>query len=290
MKHIGISAAIIIFLLSPAASICAPSSAPATLKAAFVEVRGKVTVRTGKTVKTARIGTSIKVADTVELLTKDSFAAILTGEGTRIRLKGITRVRFTDLLQDPKGTVVTRLRLLTGRVWAQVKKLRTSASAFEIKAGGVVCGVRGTTLGGQYDADVKRGAFYNYGGRVFVSDGNRELMIDKGRGISFTDGLLGDFTDIPGDMLNVENPDEGETGKERQGASGDDGDDSGSDGSGDSVGGGLGGGLSDLADAAFDTDASMGGVQDDLINAIDILFESPESSNPFGGGKFEVIE
>ncbi len=251
------------------------------MKAVFTAVTGDVVVRTGRSSRPAKPGLLVRPGDTVELSGKDAFASLRMDDGSRVRLSGATRLRFEEMARGEGKAVVTRLRLLTGRVWAKVAKLRAKTSAFEIKAGGVVCGVRGTTLAGQRSSDGNRGAFYNFSGKVFVSDGKRERMIDKGKGCSFEGGLLGDFVDIPEDLKDLNNAsdrgpeddwkDEGEGGAPAPGAASD-----------------LGGDLADLADRARDADSNMTEVQSDQLHAIDILFDSPENSRPIGGGA--VIE
>lgn len=251
-------------LLVPA-GLFAATTVPATpSKAVFTEVRGQVSIRVDERTRPARVGTVVKAGESIELSGKDAYAALRTDDGTRIRLAGSTRLRFEELSRGTGKTAVTRLRLLAGTVWAKVAKLRTKASAFEIKAGGVVCGVRGTTLAGRRSADGKSGGFYNFEGRVFVSDGKRDRMIGKGRGCSFENGLLGEFVDIPEDLKELNQ---------------------GSDRDPDGSLSGLDDDLSELSDQARDTESNMTGIQVDQVHAIDLLFDSPENSQPVGGGQ-----
>jgi len=255
------------------------------MKAVFTAVTGDVVVRTGRSSRPAKSGLLVRPGDTVELSGKDAFASLRMDDGSRVRLSGTTRLRFEEMARGEGKAVVTRLRLLTGRVWAKVAKLRAKTSAFEIKAGGVVCGVRGTTLAGQRSSDGNRGAFYNFSGKVFVSDGKRERMIDKGKGCSFAGGLLGDFVEIPEDLKSLNDAaDDGRPGKGRGGAFDDAG--NGADGPVPDLGSELGA----LVGGSRDADSNMTAVQSDQVHAIDILFDSPENSRPIWGGGGEVIE
>lgn len=73
-----------------------------------------------------------------------------------------------------------RFLLAWGRLKANVKKLTTSSSAFEIEAGGVVTGVRGTVFGVEYDKDAQNVSALTYEGSVFTRKDGKEQMVEKG--------------------------------------------------------------------------------------------------------------
>lgn len=117
-------------------------------------------------------------------------------------------------LEIQGGDFKARFLLAWGRLKAKVKKLTTSSSAFEIEAGGVVTGVRGTVFGVEYDKDTKKVSAQTFEGSVFTRVGNKEQILDKGfamaiekTGVSVKSPLTGeqmnsfkDFTDVSGQL------------------------------------------------------------------------------------------
>lgn len=74
-----------------------------------------------------------------------------------------------------------RFLLAWGWLKAKVQKLTTSSSSFEVDAGGVVAGVRGTVFGVNYDKDTKKVEAQTYEGSIFTKLGsNKEEVINKG--------------------------------------------------------------------------------------------------------------
>ena len=76
-----------------------------------------------------------------------------------------------------------RFLLALGKLKAKVKKLTTASSSFEIQAGGVVAGVRGTVFGVDYDPAKKQVAAKTFEGTIFTQSGGKEQIINKGMGM-----------------------------------------------------------------------------------------------------------
>lgn len=105
-----------------------------------------------------------------------------------------------------------RFTLLLGKLKAKVMKLTTAKSVFEIEAGGVVAGVRGTVFGVDYDRAQNQVNAQTYEGSIFARSGGKEETVDKGffltmnkAGIPVRSPLTGrqvgsfkDFVDVSG--------------------------------------------------------------------------------------------
>ena len=105
-----------------------------------------------------------------------------------------------------------RFLLAWGSFKAKVKKLTTPNSAFEVQAGGVVAGVRGTVFGVDYDKTSQQVSAQTYEGSIFTRSGGKENVLDKGysavvqkTGLSIRSPLTGrqansfkDFVDVSG--------------------------------------------------------------------------------------------
>lgn len=129
-----------------------PLSAAAP-EASFQNVRGKVLwFAPGKAeARIARVGEVLPSGARVEV-GESSSARLQTFEGATVDLSSGTRMILEELKQDGRNRTV-RWKLLIGRVFAKIQELWTEKSTFEIEAGGVVCGVRGTEF--QMDFDGK---------------------------------------------------------------------------------------------------------------------------------------
>ena len=73
-----------------------------------------------------------------------------------------------------------RFLLAWGKLKAKVTKLTTARSSFEVEAGGVVAGVRGTVFGVEYDKTKQKVDAETYEGSIFTRLGNKEEVVDKG--------------------------------------------------------------------------------------------------------------
>lgn len=281
-----LSILILAALFIPSSLLAAPQ------KAVFVQVKGKVSVLQDEKTKPAKVGMSVVEGDEILCESGSARVVLKTDAGNEIRLKGKTRVRFSEL-QKGATSQKTRLELLAGQVWAAVSKLKTAGSRFEIKAGGVVCGVRGTTLGGRYDPKKDKGRFKNHKGKIRVT----------GKGGSGADVPEGQYCDFGGGLLGAMGRLSDDDGNEFKWKGADEGD----DGAGGaavppapSPGGGGGGDVSGsnvaLDAAAGGADDTLGGFLNDTVLSSDdrtdpgrliLGFEFPERvGEPIEGGAF----
>jgi hypothetical protein len=126
-------------------------------------------------------------ANPPEPLTKDD--RIVTEENSKAYLEfldgGIVEVgpqtdtTVSQLEVTPK-TFKARFLLAWGKMKAKVKKLTSSSSSFEVQAGGVVAGVRGTVFGVDYDKDQNRVNTQTFDGSIFTQAGGKEQIVEKG--------------------------------------------------------------------------------------------------------------
>lgn len=138
------------------------------------------------------VGGHLTEGESVRLLDKTSRMVLELSDGTELRLKGVTEMKFAKFNRSASGaTRKTRLELAWGSFWAKVAKLTTSSSRFEVKAGGVVCGVRGTTIGGWWDPDKHDGGFFNFEGNVYLDNGQGPQPLPPGFCRPFHRGQFG---------------------------------------------------------------------------------------------------
>jgi hypothetical protein len=81
-----------------------------------------------------------------------------------------------------------RFLLSVGEFKAKVAKLMTASSVFEVQAGGVVCGVRGTIFGVDYDETQNKISALTYEGTIFTRSGGKEELVEKGYGLAVDQG------------------------------------------------------------------------------------------------------
>ncbi|HVZ79195.1 MAG TPA: FecR family protein [bacterium] len=178
-----LAAAFLLYVPVPAKA--APGSAVLT------SVSGKVTVRRkGKTVVLHR---DAKVHEGETLATsQDSNATLRFFDGSEVQVKPGTKFTLVKVEKDGPEDKVLKFKLLLGRLFASVQKLSSSRSSFEIEAGGVVCGVRGTQYEVGYDGQEKVDLFVKEG-NVWAKAGGSIFQYGAGSESHFRGGHL----DIP---------------------------------------------------------------------------------------------
>jgi len=169
------------------------ASAQTSMTATVAFVKGKAVLIGAKGLeKNLKVGSRVVEGNTVRLETKASRIVLKVSDGTELRLKGKAEMRFTQFNQNASGkTRKSRLELVLGSFWAKVAKLTSKSSRFEVKEGGMVCGVRGTVIGGWYDPDNHQGGFYNFEGNVYVDNGQGPQGLPPGQNQPFTGGQFG---------------------------------------------------------------------------------------------------
>src|SRR5665213_267029 len=124
--------------------------------------------------ETAAEGESVQVGD--ELITKDNSEMTLAlNDNTMVHIEANTQVMVADLAPNSSQGFTSRIKLILGNILSEVEKLNESKSSFEIEAGGVVCGVRGTAFEVQKQGDnVSTSTFH--GNVEMEKDGHKQSV------------------------------------------------------------------------------------------------------------------
>jgi hypothetical protein len=170
-------------------SLFAAAKKPASTDATFTSVNGTVTVKTQKgTTKTVKQGDKAGQGETVSVA-KGGSAALKFFDGSTIELKSNSRIILTTLKKSSNKDNKLRFKLAFGKIIAKVKKMLTPKSSFEIEAGGVVCGVRGTAYTISYDPETGVMTIKVTEGSVWVVDKDgHKYLIKAGEEMTFVDG------------------------------------------------------------------------------------------------------
>lgn len=95
-----------------------------------------------------------------------------------------------------------RFLLAWGKLKAKVMKLTTSSSSFEVEAGGVVAGVRGTVFGVDYDKTQKQVDAQTFEGSIFTRSGGKEEVVEKGYGLAIQKTGFAPKSPLTGQQMN----------------------------------------------------------------------------------------
>jgi hypothetical protein len=246
-----------------------------TATVAFVEGNAVVIGAKGAE-KKLKVGEKVVEGDAVRLNDKTSRVILTVSDGTELRLKGKTEMRFKQFNRSASGkTRKTKLELAWGSFWAKVAKLTTKSSRFEVKEGGMVCGVRGTVIGGWYDGQTHEGGFYNFEGLVYTDNGEGHQDLPEGHSQPFTGNEYGtQGTNNPGDS----NQFQFSSGGGNEGA----GNDNGGSAVTQDILGDLTHDLGDAVNTQHDTDSNAAGAAQNNSN-LKIQLDGPEGTG--GGGQ-----
>jgi hypothetical protein len=111
----------------------------------FTSVTGKVEVHFLKSHKTKMALKDMTVFEGDKISTQNQASAVLRlFDGSTLTISPGTEFVLSKLEKPSAQDKVIQFKLIVGELLAAVEKLTTSKSSFEIEAGGVVCGVRGT--------------------------------------------------------------------------------------------------------------------------------------------------
>jgi hypothetical protein len=130
----------------PAAAVTTATAQPTPDKGAvFTSVTGKVWIQglDAQAPKPAQKDSTTVESDRVRT-EADGNATLLFFDGSELSLGPNTDLLLEKVLKNGAQDKIIRLKMFLGTVWANVLKLFSSQSTFEIESGGVVCGVRGT--------------------------------------------------------------------------------------------------------------------------------------------------
>jgi hypothetical protein len=178
-----------------------------TGSAVLTSVSGKVTVKRGS--KTVTLHQDSKVHEGETLTTaKDAKATVRLFDGSELQVKPETKVVLAKVQKSGAADKVLKFKLLLGKLFASVQKLASSKSSFEIEAGGVVCGVRGTQYEVDYDGHEHVDLFVHEG-NVWANAGGNTFQYGPGGAGHFTDGK-------PNNPASGDNQGQGKKGKGNQ--------------------------------------------------------------------------
>jgi hypothetical protein len=188
--------AITVFLAAAASIIAAPeiTEQRATIK----NIIGQVEVSAGGSAKWRPARVSMPVTMGYDIRTfVESSVDIELENGTLIKIGENTVATLSKLLQDGSGGASsTSLKIGTGKIWANVKKLANAKSEFEFETPTAVASIRGTRLGINVDAggtaiDVFEGLVQvrekSTGKTVNVPTKGRATVQGGGKGLRFID-------------------------------------------------------------------------------------------------------
>ena len=142
------------------------------------KIKNKVSiVRGGKKYKAVVPAT---LEETDRVVTGASSQAYLQFEnGSVVEVGPNSDVKVGEL--DTQGSdFKAKFLLAFGKLKAKVQKLTTSSSSFEIEAGGVVAGVRGTVFGVDYGKAKNVVNAQTFEGSIFTLVGGKEEIVQKG--------------------------------------------------------------------------------------------------------------
>ncbi len=166
-----------IFIAAPLwAQDSTDSSQPASLY--LSQIQGFVKVVSGGVTQKGVPSQSLSEQDHI-VTGKNSKAYLEFINGGIVEVGPSTDVTVTTL-EITGDDFKAKFLLAWGKLKAKVQKLTTSSSSFEIQAGGVVAGVRGTVFGVNYDPAQKQVAAQTFEGTIYTQVGGKEQLVNKG--------------------------------------------------------------------------------------------------------------
>jgi hypothetical protein len=158
----------------------------------FTSVTGRVKVTSASGKKTRAAQKDSTVAEGERIVTaKDSKATLRLFDGSELNISPNTDLALTKM-QKPSGQdKILQFKLFVGNLLAKVKKLASARSSFEIEAGGVVCGVRGTQYDYSYNPTAHRVTVHVDEGAVYLNANGQKYLFTAGQTASFINGAPG---------------------------------------------------------------------------------------------------
>ncbi|MBD3390751.1 MAG: hypothetical protein GF418_01840 [Chitinivibrionales bacterium] len=129
---------------------------------------GDVKIRREGSVKwlNARVKLPVKQKDAIRTFV-ESEAVIATSEGTKLRVSENSTVELATFVQGRKGDNKTNVKILSGDVMSNVKKLVSKGSSFQFETPTAVASIRGTRVG--FRVSGSQTDILVYEGRVYVT-------------------------------------------------------------------------------------------------------------------------
>jgi hypothetical protein len=181
---------LMVLILALGLAVWAPS-VYATETASFLSVKGTVLVKDSSGQSSpATVGSSVAQGESV-VTDKDAEAVLKLFDGSQLTLKPGTDLELSQLEKPSDTDKILKFKLLVGEMFAKVEKLVSAKSSFEVEAGGVVCGVRGTEIYMNYDSVHDHLDLRVLSGRVYVKAGGQTTFLNAGEAGHFTHGMVG---------------------------------------------------------------------------------------------------
>jgi ferric-dicitrate binding protein FerR (iron transport regulator) len=183
-----LSAALTLLVLGTTQTLRGGEPTPGTaapMEYVLEDLQGNVQVREGGTSTWTRAeeGQVLEAGDQVRTGDGSQAALSLAGE-TNLQLGPKGDLTVEEIANNGQGGFVSRLKLLTGRFLADVKKnIAANRSTFEVEANGVVCGVRGTVF--EIMADPDHFDLSVHEGGVQVQEGKNPRLVKSGQAASY---------------------------------------------------------------------------------------------------------
>jgi hypothetical protein len=172
-------------------------------KGTFISVTGTVTIKSqyGKNNRLAKAGSTVSQGERV-ITDKASTAVLQFFDGSQLTIKPETDFWLSKLQKPSDTDKILKFKMLAGNLLAKVTKLASTNSSFEIEAGGVVCGVRGTEFSMNFDPSTNKLTLTVLEGNVFSDIGGHVVDYGAGTQIEFLDGkfqgITGENSGVPG--------------------------------------------------------------------------------------------
>ncbi len=168
-----------VLLLIPAGGLWAAT------QAIFTSVTGKVEIRGHKGHMLRIAEKDATVVEGERLVTgANAQANLQIFDGSEIKISPSSDVWLDQLQKPDTNNKIIKFKLAAGQIWAKVTHLLSSKSSFEINAGGVVCGVRGTEYSVAYDPATGKVDVAVVGGTIWTTSSGGVIKVfnagDKG--------------------------------------------------------------------------------------------------------------
>ena len=166
-----------------------PSMAAKATQGLFTSVNGKVKVTSasGKKTRTAQKDSTVVEGERI-VTDKDSKATLQLFDGSQLDINPNTDLALTKMQKPSSQDKVLQFKLFVGNLLAKVKKLASSKSSFEIEAGGVICGVRGTQYSYSFDPKSHNVTVHVDDGTVYLNSNGHTYLFTAGQTGVFTNG------------------------------------------------------------------------------------------------------
>ncbi len=196
----------------------------AVTEAIFTSVTGKIEIRghAGHKLRIAQKDTTVVEGERI-VAGADGQATLQTFDGSQLTISPNTDFWLDKLQQPDPNNKIIQFKMMLGQLFAKVTKLVSAKSSFEINAGGVICGVRGTQYQVKFDPTTNTVYLGVVEGTVFTTSNGQTTDWGAGSSAVFHNGtpLGGGNNGIPGGN----NGNKGDNGNNGQGnGQGDNGD------------------------------------------------------------------